>query len=719
MAATLVQTDTSRAATLRRRYLQRKKSAEYGLYTHLAKAQSLQRTCANPWLALRFGQKVRDILESLAFEVDDQELLMGRLRSWPRAQVAPETLAAADSFLSHFPWSGGQTGHCALDYPTLFRLGVGGLRQQAQDAAAALDEADPEQQARLHFYRSADLALAGFSSMVLHASETARRAAADCTEPQRRLELERMADACEQIAIRPPRMFHEAIQLLWFAMESVMFGDEAGLVVPGRLDRVLWPFFQADLAAGRITEARALELIECLYVLINELIPDGLAMSVMVGGRDAAGRDSTNRLSYLSLEALRRTKLCYPTVGICWHPGTPPDLAALAVQLIAGGTSTPAFFGDEVITGGLRQLGVPPEDACNYINSTCVEITPVGGSNVWVASPYFNLCGTLLEMIREIAAGTVTAPGTYAEFLQDYMRRMGERIRAAVVEQNSLRETRHRFMARPLQSAFTRDCLGRGLDIERGGARYNWIECSFVGLANLVDALHVLEQEVLGPAPALSFRQLQELLSTDFAGNESVRQRFLHKYPKYGNGQEEVDRGVRRILESLAAECRKYRVRLDAPFVPGAFCWIMHEVLGRDTGATPDGRRAGFPFADGTGPAQGREKHGPTAAILSVTSWCAAPLIGGSAFNMKFNASVFATPGSADRLQELVLTFLQRGGFEVQINVVNREELLKAQQDPEAYADLVVRIGGYTDYFVRLSPGMQAEVMARTAYECV
>ncbi len=712
------QPSSSRASLLRRRCLERKREADFYTYTLLGKAESLERTRSQPWLALRFGEKVSDIVSSLVFEVDDLELLMGRLRPQPRRTVAPERLAAAEAFLAKFPWSGGQTGHCALDYPALFHAGIGGLQARVQSAAAALDEADPGQQQSLHFYRATDRALGGFTTMVLHAALCARGAAA-AAAPARQCELESMAAACEHVATRPPRTFHEAIQLLWFAMEAVMFGDEAGLVVPGRLDRVLEPFYAADLAAGRITEARALELIECLYLLINEIIPDGLAMSVMVGGRDAVGHDTTNRLSYLCLEALRRTRLCYPTVGVCWHTGTPPDLVTLAVGLITHGCSTPALFGDEVITRGLRQLGVPPADACSYINSTCVEITPVGASNVWVASPYFNLNGMLLETIGEAAGSDAATPATYDAFLLRYRERVGTRIRAAVVEQNSLRETRFRFMARPLQSALTRDCLARGLDLEQGGALYNWVECSFVGIANLVDSLQVIEQELFGPAPTLSFAQLHDLLRTDFAGQEPARQRFLNKYPKYGNAQADADAAVGGILAFLQAECAKYRMRLDAPFVPGAFCWIMHERLGSETGATPDGRRAGFPFADGTGPAQGRERHGPTAAILSVTSWDAAPLIGGSAFNMKFNASVFGTPESARRLEELVLTFLQRGGFEVQINVVDPDDLVRAQKHPEAYADLVVRIGGYTDYFVRLSPGMQAEVMARTAYECL
>ncbi len=188
-------------------------------------------------------------------------------------------------------------------------------------------------------------------------------------------------------------------------------------------------------------------------------------------------------------------------------------------------------------------------------------------------------------------------------------------------------------------------------------------------------------------------------------------------HPKYGNACAEVDALVGRVVAFAREECARHAMEPDgSPFVPGAFCWIMHEMLGRACGATPDGRRAGFPFADGCGPAQGRERGGPTQAVLSVTSWDAAPLIGGAAFNLKFGGSLFSRPGPAGRLKDLIVTFLALGGFETQVNVVDAAVLKEAQANPEAYRDLVVRIGGYTDYFTRLSPQMQAEVILRTEY---
>jgi len=275
---------------------------------------------------------------------------------------------------------------------------------------------------------------------------------------------------------------------------------------------------------------------------------------------------------------------------------------------------------------------------------------------------------------------------------------------------------RRQFGGKPLQSVFTNDCIRRGRDVDDGGARYNWIECSFVGLANLADALHVINNEIY-LKQAMDLKMLQAVLDANYAGHEAERLRFLHGYAKYGNDDAEVDALFKRALLFADEECRKQRVLPDGShFIPGAFCWVMHERLGRECGATPDGRKAGIPFADGCGPAQGRESHGPTAAIISTTSWSHAPMIGGLAYNMKFSTTLFENDCGKEQLRNLVLTFLRRGGFETQINVVDHETLEKARAHPDQYRDLVVRIGGYTDYFTKLSPEMQAEVMMRSAF---
>jgi len=675
-------------------------------------ARSLQASEHIQSWTLRRGLATRDLLTGLELEVDELEMLVGRPAP-DRPEWQAERTAARDFISQHFPhfYTPGQSGHCQLHLADLFELGIDGLGKRVQLLRKNARGKEAE------VYQSFLYALDGLGRFCENAAQAVRGAIPGSSE-QRQAELEDMAAACEHITHLPPQSFRQALQLTWLVIVGCHYADRAWLVVPGHLDRTLGATYQSDLAAGRLTSEMGLLLIEGLYLLINEFIPDGLAVSVMVGGRDAAGNDLTNEVSYLCLEALRRTRLVYPSVGVCWHNGTPQDLTGLTVELIAQGIANPAFFGDETIQRGLQLYGVPPQESWDYINSTCVEITPVGSSNVWVASPYFSTNKLLLDEIA--AQANLENPARdFESFMAGYRSRLAAEIARAVEVENQNRLQRQQHGGKPLQSLFTRDCLSRGRDIDGGGARYNWVECSFVGLANLADSLFVLNEEVF-EQKRLTMAGLQQILQANFEGYESERQRFMHAYSKYGNDCPAVDSLVGEMVQFVRSECQRYRMLPDqSPYVAGAFCWVMHEMLGRECGATPDGRKAGFPFADGCGPAQGRERKGPTAAVLSVTTWDASPLIGGAAFNMKFSASLFHSPEAVQRLRDLIVTFLERGGFETQVNVVDAQVLRQAQAHPDEYLDLVVRIGGYTDYFTRLTPEMQAEVILRTEYSAV
>ncbi len=639
--------------------------------------RSLQASEGEPSRNVRFARRVRDKLAGLEFLYDPVEPLVGRLRRPPGRD--PQEAENAEAYCADFGYGGGQTGHCEPYYDDLFSLGIDGI--------AARIRAKAPNEARTGFL----IALEGLSLLCENAAR-----AAETDNPG-------LAADCRHVAHHPPQTFRQALNLLFLVMTGVQFGDHAALVGPGRLDRRLWPFYRADLAAGRLTKDAAREMLGGLYLLINDSCHRGLAFAVMVGG------DTVNDLSYLSLEALRISALVYPGVGVCVNPNTPDDLLELAAAIIAEGSPCPAFFNDTVIRRGLERYGVPAEESGEYINSTCVEITPSGASNVWVASPYYNLSQLLLDaMDREYA--------DYASLEAAFHLRIAGAIRNGVEVEKKNRAFRQLYVRRPLQSVFTRDCVARGRDIEDGGALYNWVECSFVGLANCVDALYVIREEVFN-TKTLTLPALAAILRDDFAGNEALRQKFLRHHPKYGTDNEVVDALIPPLLQFLESECARYRLPPDdAHYIPGTFCWEMHQRLGSKTGATADGRRAGFPFADGAGPAQGREKFGPTPAIRSVTSWDHSNLIGGSAFNAKFPRALLATKDAQRKLVALVKTFIERGGFQTQINVADNDLLKKALEHPEEYDDLVVRIGGYTDYFTRLPPGMQQELLLRTEY---
>ena len=408
------------------------------------------------------------------------------------------------------------------------------------------------------------------------------------------------------------------------------------------------------------------------------------------------------------MQVVDDVRLVYPAVGLCYTEGMDERFLEKACEILSHGRSHPAIFNDNVISKGLRSYGLSERESHNYIHSTCVEITPVASSNVWVASPYTNMAQLLLDtMDREYESFDI--------HVSALLERLDASIKRNFEGQVGLREHRSKNSFNPLLSCFVNDCLERGLDIERGGARYNWIMPSFVGMANLVDSLYVLKK-VVYEEKEYTVKALKEILDRNFEGEEALRQRLLTKYAKYGNDNDSIDGYFSFFTSHIVEECKKYKgVFSNAALIPSVFCWVMHERFGRATGATPDGRVSGFPLGDGSGPCQGREINGPTASILSSTKWDHHELIGGVAVNMKFSKSNLGA-NSLDVMKALIKTYLQRGGFELQINVTDKKMLQEAVKNPEQYRDLVVRIGGYSDYFTRLSAEMQQEVILRTEH---
>ena len=695
-------------AGLRDEALRRQRSGIHGVPTlPLIDAKSwAKHTEEEDWLIWR-ARRTAERLRSMPIELSPGERVAGRPELRPPTSEEAERIGEVQEILRSIPpFPGGDAGHFHPDYEKLFKVGIRGIREEIR---SRLEEATPEKQA---FYRACDIAMWGLS-------EYARRVADEC---KRFAEIDRVHAAdwhelsriCRRISTEPPSTFHEAIELMFLTIIALWFGEDHHLTTPGRMDQTLRPFYERDLAAGRITPEEALELICCLYIQLNMILGRGSAISVMVGGRDKNGEDVTNDLTYLCLAARMATRLVYPTVGLAWHEGTPTELTDFACRMLSTGIGDPAFFNDELIVEALRDHGVSEEDSYNYMNSTCVEIKVVGASNIWVTAPYFNCPKALLEIMDLIADGKLPEPATFEDLNALVRKRMAETVKAAAENLDQVWRRRAETGCFPLASCFTRDCLERGLDFDRGGARYNWVENSFVGLANLVDGL-IAVKHLVYDSRELSIKDFRDILRADYEGHEELRQRILNRIPSYGNDDDEVDKLAVEWAEFLEETTESNVVGLHR-YVPGFFCWVMHERFGSETGATPDGRRSGFPLADGAGAAQGRERCGPTASILSTTKWSHRKAIGGLVQNVKFTKSFLETELGLKALRNLIETYLRRGGFEIQVNVVSADLLRDAQAHPENYQDLLVRVAGYSDYFVRLSPSMQAEIIARTEH---
>jgi formate C-acetyltransferase len=401
-------------------------------------------------------------------------------------------------------------------------------------------------------------------------------------------------------------------------------------------------------------------------------------------------------------------------VGVAWYPDCHSELLDFSVRMLASGVGCPALFNGELITAGLREHGVSEPDSFHFMNSTCVEIKVCGASNIWVTQPYFNCPKALLDEMGTVARGEVPAPQTFDELAERVRNRLAATIRDAAQRLDEVWRRREEVGGFPLASCVISDCLERGADFDRGGARYNWVENSFVGLANLVDSL-IAVRHLVYETGELTLAELYAILQADWEGHEALHQRVLHTLPHYGNDDPTADALAAEWAQFLIASTEENKVGPHR-YVPGFFCWVMHERMGSETGATPDGRRCGMPLADGAGGAQGRERRGPTAALLSATCWSHRPVLGGLVYNAKFPSSVVRTEQDLKALRAILETYLQRGGFEIQVNVVGRETLLDAQAHPEMYPDLLVRVAGYSDYFVHLNKKTQDEIIARAEH---
>ncbi len=649
----------------------------------------------------------------------DGELLAGRLD--------PDAPPPSGDPLPPRAFPGGQTSHMALDADRLLAEGISGIEAGVRRRMDASTE--PE---KLVFYRSCLIALQGFRDLAARLREMARQRAEAAADPQVRAEMLELAAMLDRVPEHPAATFHEAIQamhLLFFAATLTV----CGLFGPGRPDRLLWPYYQRDLAEGRITRERALELICCQFILMNYVIP--LPLPVMVGGIDVHGHDRSNELTELCLEADALVELLNPSLGLGVNRETPTHLLDMAAESLLAGRTKPSLFNDHTIGEGLHLRDATAEDSTNYIHSTCVEITICGASNILVASPYINLVKPLewilnggkhydgsdavggegyVNAFTRLQPAPIEALTTYDALLAEYERLLAGKIADAAKEQQDVRRQRAAGWAYPLLSCFTRDCIERGLDTDRGGARYTWTETSNVGLANLVDSLNVIRRRVYEER-SWTLADVRDALASNFA-DDARRLALIGGVPRYGNGDEEADQLAARMVGIIYREHAKYRDGLGSHFVPGFFCWIMHRILGSETGASPDGRRAGEVLADAAGAAQGRDRSGPTAAARSITSWDHRPGVGGIVLNLRFAPGFFADAESRAKLVALIRAYVELGGFETQINSVDTATLRAAQERPEEYADLIVRVAGYSDYFTRLDPVMQEEVISRTEH---
>ncbi|SDY40465.1 glycyl radical protein [Eubacterium barkeri] len=622
-------------------------------------------------------------------------------------------------------------GHICPDCIQWLEKGPNGIKAEA---GKKLEGAKPQQVA---FYQSVILCMEGAQAFMRRYHELImdRQNQSPLSEDEIQV-----AKNCLALSERPAQTFHEAVQSLWFLFVILQMESNASSFSPGRIDQILLPYYREDCKAGMLDQKRALEILECLWIKFNQIVymrnansakyfagfPIGF--NIAVGGVDQAGEDWVNDLSFLCLQAQDHLRLPQPNLSVRLNPKTTDDFLKAAIRVVAKGGGMPQFFNDKAIIPSLEGLGISKADARNYAIVGCVELTTHGNNLGWSDAAMFNL-NKALELVltggKCLLSGRQLMPskGTLVDYksfedLEQALRETLDLYIEKMVEACAVVEKAHMDMLpSPFLSAVINDCLEKGLDVTAGGAHYNLSGIQMIQVANLADSLAALK-ELVFDHPKIGKQQLLEALWHDFKEDSIMKAMLLNRAPKYGNDIPWVDTlGVewaRYFREKLST----YRNHRGGKYHTGMYTVSAHVPMGENLGASPDGRVAQSPLADGgLSPVYGRDLEGPTAVLKSVSKIDKELTSNGGLLNMKFLPTFFETEENISKFALFLRTFVDLEIPHIQFNVIRQEDLIEAQKYPEKYRSLTVRVAGYTAYFTELATKLQNEIIERTNYE--
>ncbi len=698
--------------------------------------------------------------------------------------MAPETLTAMRHNIftpGNYFYNG--IGHFTVKYEEVLEIGFAGIRDRAAAQLAECGLGDPDYASRVSFLEAVILSCEAASEYGRRYSVLARELAGRETDPARRAELTRISEVCARVPEQPAASFYEACQSFWFVQMLLQTESSGHSISPGRFDQYIYPYYKADLDAGKITRESAQELLDCIWVKLNDLnkvrdkdSAEGFAgyslfQNLIAGGQDAEGNDVTNDLSFMCIEASMHVRLPAPSLSVRVWNGTPNEFLIKAAKLTRTGVGLPAYYNDEVIIPALMSRGLTVEDARTYNIIGCVEPQKAGKTDGWHDAAFFNMCRPL-ELVftggRESElVGVETKPisemRSFDEFYDAYRQQMDYCISLLVNADNAIDRAHAERCPLPFQSCMIDDCIARGKSLQEGGAVYNFTGPQGFGIANVTDSLLAVKKLVFEDKK-LTLEEYREALRKNFgrglgtretedlvaqvaggmaaAGQpvgeaeiraicEAVRKDpvspaekakydqlldWIDELPKYGNDVPGVDAFAREVAYLYTKPLQNYRNPRGGIFQAGLYPVSANVPLGSQTGATPDGRLANTPIADGVGPAQGRDTHGPTAACNSAARLDHMIASNGTLFNQKFHPSALSGIEGLQKFASLIRGYFDQKGMHMQFNVVSRETLLDAQAHPENYKSLVVRVAGYSALFTTLSKSLQDDIISRTTH---
>ena len=610
--------------------------------------------------------------------------------------------------------------HTTLDYESIFAEGFDGLFGRIDARLAQLTPDESGGQQKREFLTALRLVAEGYLELSNRYAKSAQALARKTTDPARKRELQTIARNCRRVPAKVPVTFWEACQCAWFSF--FLLPD-----APGRVDQYLYPCYRRDVAAGTLTREFAKELLSCLWLKYFEAVGAASGVSahthLTLGGVKPDGSDAANEVTYLCLEITEELKLNRPQVGLRCNRNTPLPLLRQAVQALRSRTSSPDFCNDEVIVPALTRIGVRVEDARDFSLSGCHEVIVTGRAQMGSVEGFVNMPKILgmvlglepaLEPVTDLAA--IATADELWQRLEQSMDRVAEAAHLSSLGRDRAAADQPGGQLAP--SLVVRDCIENCRGYTQGGARYNFCNWDVIGLANLADALVALNVLVF-EKKEVTLAEFARILRGDWQGHETLRRRVLREAPHFGNDNPAADQMAARIIDRFSAILARHQPFRGGHYILGTTAGgeNMHIEFGRVTGATADGRKAGEPLADSVGAAQGRDVRGVTALLNSVASLPHRLLPTATTLNVKLDPRLIETATGIDKIAALIRSHFASGGQQMQFNLVNRAMLFAAKAHPENYADLMVRVAGYSAPFIALWGDLQDEIIARTGHE--
>lgn len=625
-------------------------------------------------------------------------------------------------------------GHICPDTKTWLELGPKGLMTKAYEKLKNCDENQKE------FYECTIIVLEGVCHFMMRYHDYILTML-ESLEDDNKKSLQRVADICANLASRPAQSFHEAVQSLWFLFVVLHMESNASSFSPGRMDQYLYPYYQKDIEKGIISKQEALEILECLWLKFNQIVylrnqhsakyfagfPIGF--NIAIGGIDENGCNIYNELSLLLLKAQYHLGLPQPNLSVRLNKNSSHELIQEAIKVVAKGSGMPQFFNDEAIVNSMiKDLGIEEKDARNYAIVGCVELTTHGNNLGWSDAAMFNL-NKALELTMNhgkclltnepigLDLGSIETYESFEDLENAFQKQIDYFIEKMMKAEIVVEKAHQDCLPTAFLSTVIDSCLEKGVDVTRGGAKYNLSGVQMIQIANLADSLAAIKVLVYDEK-MITRHELLEALQADFKGYEIIQTMLLNKVPKYGNDVKWVDELGAKWAGYFRERMKDYTNYRGGLYHTGMYTVSAHVPMGENAGASPDGRNALTPLADGgMSPVYGRDMAGPTAVLKSVSRMKDSYTTNGGLLNMKFLPEFFKAETGMMKFENFLRAFVDLKIPHIQFNVVRREDLLDAKLHPEQHRSLTIRVAGYTAYFVELAGKLQDEIIERTAYE--